>query len=77
MMGIKRYELDEAQWTKIAPLLLEKAADPGRTGSNNRLFMNGCLWILRSGAHWSDLPERFGRWKTVHRRFSRWYHAGV
>jgi transposase len=32
---------------------------------------------LRSGAHWSDLPERYGRWKTVHRRFSRWCHAGV
>lgn len=39
--------------------------------------MNGCLWVLRSGAHWCDLPERYGRWKTVHRRFSRWCHAGV
>ena len=39
--------------------------------------MNGCLWVLRSGAHWRDLPERYGKWKTVHRRFSRWRHAGV
>ncbi|MCA6105524.1 transposase, partial [Bradyrhizobium australafricanum] len=37
----------------------------------------GCLWVLRSGAHWSDLPERYGKWKTVHQRFSRWCHAGV
>ena len=33
--------------------------------------------MLRSGAHWCDLPERYGRWKTVHKRFSRWAHAGV
>jgi transposase len=32
---------------------------------------------LRSGAHWRDLPERYGKWKSAHRRFSRWCHAGV
>jgi transposase len=76
-MGSKRYELSEAQWSRIAPLLHGKASDPGRTGSDNRLFVNGCLWVLRSGAHWCDLPERYGPWKTVHKRFSRWCHAGV
>ncbi|MDH2134483.1 IS5 family transposase [Sphingobium yanoikuyae] len=74
---MKRYELTEAQWARIALLLPGKAGDPGRTGSDNRLFVNGCLWISRSGAHWCDLPERYTRWKTVHRRFSRWCHAGV
>jgi transposase len=76
-MGIKRYELSEAQWKRIAPLLPGKPSDPGRTGSDNRLFVNGCLWVLRSGAHWRDLPERYGRWKTIHKRFSRWAHGGV
>ncbi|OHV78863.1 transposase [Ensifer sp. LCM 4579] len=76
-MAIKRYELSEAQWARIAALLPGKAGDPGRTGVDNRLFVNGCLWVLRSGAHWRDLPERYGKWKTVHRRFSRWCHAGV
>ncbi|WP_457799105.1 IS5 family transposase [Methylocystis sp. S23] len=76
-MGVKRYELSEAQWARIAPLLPGKASDPGRTGSDNRLFVNGCLWVLRSGAHWRDLPDRYGKWKTVHRRFSRWCHAGI
>lgn len=71
-MGSKRYELSDAQWERIALLLLGKAADPGRTASDNRQFVNGCLWVLRSGAHWRDLPERYGKWKTVHRRFSRW-----
>jgi transposase len=76
-MGIKRYELNDAQWERISTLLPGKAGDPGRTGGDNRLFVNGCLWVLRSGAHWRDLPERYGKWKTVHRRFSRWCHAGV
>lgn len=76
-MGVKRYELSEAQWARVAPLLPGKVSDPGRTGSDNRLFVNGCLWVLRSGAHWRDLPERYGKWKTVHRRCSRWCHAGV
>ena len=76
-MGIKRYELNDAQWAKIALLLPGKPGDPGRTGADNRLFVNGCLWVLRSGAHWCDLPERYGRWKTVHRRFSRWCDSGV
>jgi putative transposase len=75
-MGIKRYELNEVQWTRIVPLVPGKLSDPRRTGSDNRLFVKGCLWVLRSGAHWRDLPERYGRWKTVHRRFSGWCHTG-
>ena len=76
-MSAKRYELNQAQWERIAPLLPGKAGDPGRTASDNRLFVNGVLWVLRSGAHWCDLPERYGRWKTAHKRFSRWAKAGV
>jgi putative transposase len=74
---VKRYELSEAQWRRIADLLPGKASDPGRTGSDNRLFVNGVLWVLRSAAHWQDLPERYGKWKTVHKRFTRWAKAGA
>ena len=76
-MGVKRYELSDAQWERVAPLLPGKAGDPGRTGADNRLFVNGVLWVLRSGAHWRDLPERYGKWKTLHKRFTRWAKAGV
>ncbi|MBY5721893.1 transposase [Rhizobium leguminosarum] len=67
-MGVKRYELNEAQWSRIAPLLPGKASDPGRTGIDNRLFVNGCLWVLRSGAHWRDLPERSAQLESGRRR---------
>ena len=73
----KRYELTAAQWNRIAPLLPGKVGDPGRSAADNRLFVNGVLWVLRSGAHWCDLPERYGPWKSVHKRFSRWAKAGV
>jgi transposase len=76
-MGLERYELSDAQWERIAPLLPGKTGDPGRTGADNRPFVNGVLWILTSGAHWRDLPDRYGTRRTAHHRFSRWSRAGV
>ena len=75
--GIRRYELNRRQWQRIAPLLPGKVGDAAHGGTNARLFVNGCMWILRSGADWRDLPERYGSWETVRRRFNRWCHAGV
>jgi transposase len=74
---VKRYELTEVQWRRIEGLLAGKRGDPGRTGEDNRLFVNAVLWVLRSGARWSDLPERYGKWKSVHKRFTRWAKKGV
>ncbi len=76
-MTVNRYELTNAQWLRIGPLLAGKASDPGRTGADNRLFVNAVLWIIRSRASWHDLPERYGKYKTVHKRFTRWAKAGV
>ena len=73
----KRYELSDQQWQRIADLLPGKVGDPGRSGDDNRRFVNGVLWVLRSGAHWHDLPPRYGKWKSVHKRFTRWARAGV
>ncbi len=74
---VKRYELSDRQWRQISDLVPGKAGDPGRSGADNRLFVDGVLWVLRSGAHWHDLPPRYGKWKSVHKRFSRWAKAGV
>jgi transposase len=73
----KRYELNDQQWARIADLLPGKVSDPGRTAKDNRLFVNGVLWVLRSGAQWDELPERYGKWKSVHKRFTRWAKNGV
>lgn len=72
-----RYELSHTQWARIESLLPGKAGDPGRTAADNRLFVNGVLWVLRSGARWSDLPARYGAYKSVHKRFTRWASKGV
>jgi transposase len=74
---VKRYELTDAQWQRIEALLPGKKSDPGRTATDNRLFVNGVLWVLRSGAHWHDLPARYGKWKSVHTRFARWAKNGT
>lgn len=76
-MGIKRYELSEAQWRRIEAMLPGKASDLGRRAVDNRLFINGVLWVLRSGARRSDLPERYCTYKTVRKRFNRWARAGA
>ena len=77
-MGVSRYELTDEQWARIADILPGKVGDPGRSAADNRQFVNGVLWVLRSGARWYDLPERYGKkWKTVHKRFTRWAKTGV
>jgi transposase len=76
-MGIGRYELSDVQWERIKGLLPGRLESVGRTALDNRGFVNGVLWVLRSGAHWHDLPERYGKYKSVHKRFSRWAASGV
>jgi transposase len=75
--GGQAVELSDAQWARIAELLPGKQGDRGRTAKDNRIFVDGVLWVLRSGARWSDLPERYGKWKSVHKRFTRWAKTGV
>ena len=48
----KRYELNDQQWARIADKVPGKKGDPGRSGKDSRLFVNGVLWVLRSGALW-------------------------
>jgi transposase len=69
--------LTDEQWKRIAPVLPGKATDPGVTAKNNRLFLEAVLWIARTGAPWRDLPEFFGNWNSVWRRFRRWALKGV
>ncbi|MPZ41757.1 MAG: IS5 family transposase [Rhizobiales bacterium] len=72
-----RLMLSDRQWQRIAPLLPGKKGDAGRSGEDNRLFVEAVLWIVRVGAPWRDLPEDFGKWSSVWKRFRRWALKGV
>ena len=72
-----RFVLTNAQWAKVEPLCLGKPTDPGRSGADNRLFLEAVLWIARTGSPWRDLPPTFGNWNTVFKRYRDWVKAGV
>lgn len=73
--------LTDEQWAFIEPLIPEKERLPrttrGRPWRNPREVLDGVLWILRTGAQWQDLPERYPPYQTCHRRFQQWVRAGV
>ncbi len=69
--------LSDAQWERTAPLLPGKCGDPGRSGADNRLFLEAVLWIARTGSPWRDLHPEFGNWNSVFQRFRRWALKGV
>ncbi len=70
-------ELTEEQWSRLKPYLpYGSTGKPGRN-ANNRLFIDALLWMARSGGRWRDLPERFGRFDSVKRRYYLWVEAGV
>jgi transposase len=75
MMG--RYALRDDQWERIKDLLPGRVETVGVTAQDNRLFVEAVLYRYRVGIAWRDLPERFGQWKSVHTRFSRWAEGGV
>ena len=72
-----RRALTYGQWQRIEPLIPGKKGDKGRHGEDNRLFVDAVLWLVRAGAPWRDLPEEFGKWNSVFKRFRRWAKKGV
>jgi transposase len=74
---MQRYGLRDDQWERIEHMLPGRAGHVGVTAKDNRLFVEAVLFRYRAGIPWRDLPERFGPWKQVHTRFSRWAASGV
>jgi len=69
--------LREDQWSRIETALPGKKSDPGRSGGDNRRFVEGVIWVGRNGGRWRALPPQYGKWPTVHKRFKRWADKGV
>jgi transposase len=63
-----RLVLSDAAWERMAPLIIGRPDQKGSTGRDNRMFLEGVLWIVRTGCPCRDLPEAFGDWNSVFRR---------
>lgn len=77
-MGVlDRLILSDQQWERIGQHIIGDERTRGSSGRNNRMFVEAVLWIVRTGSPWRDLPDVFGEWNSVFRRFSRWSQKGV
>ncbi len=68
-----RHELTDAQWRRIEGLIPQHGR---RSTRGDRNFVNAVIFLLKTGAPWRDLPDRYGNWKTAYNRFSNWAKAG-
>lgn len=73
---VRRHELTNAQWDRIAGLL-PAVGGPGGRWADHRTVVNGVLFRTRTGIPWRDLPERYGPWQTVYERHRRWSADGT
>jgi transposase len=73
----RRYALRDDQWDRIKDMLPGREGSVGVTAKDNRLFVEAVLYRYRAGIPWRDVPERFGPFRKVHARFSRWARSGV
>jgi transposase len=70
-----RFDLTDEEWALIEPMLPKDGRGPKR--KDDRTVLNGIFYILRTGAPWRDLPERYGPYTTVYNRYNRWGERGV
>jgi transposase len=71
-----RHELTDEQW-QVIDKRMPVVAGTGRPRSDLRTIWNGVFWVLRTGAPWRDLPERYGSWQTVYHWFNQWSRDGT
>ena len=73
-------DLTDEQWAIVGPLLpkpLKRADGKGRPRIDSRAILNGILWVMRTGAPWHDMPNRYPPYQTCHRRFQEWARSGM
>ena len=72
-----RHDISDKTGVVLSPFLPGQPGQWGGIAKDNRKFINGVFWILRTGAPWRDLPPEYGKWGTVHQRFRRWRDNGT
>ncbi len=70
-------KIGQAQWRRIYAFLKTHPHVSAGKQEACRRFVEGVHWILRTGAQWRELPERYGHWNSVYKRFARWEEKGV
>lgn len=73
----RRYALRDDQWERIKDFLPGREGHVGGTAKDNRLFIEAVLYRYRAGIAWRDLPERFGDFRVIHTRHTRWSKRGA
>ena len=74
---VKRHELTDDQWELIRDLVDTEWKGEGRPPAQRRMIVNGIFYVLKTGVPWRDLPERYGKWKTVYHYFNAWSKDGT
>lgn len=69
--------LGKQQWRQIVEFLQQHRKVYVGKEAECRRFIEGVRWISRTGAQWRELPEKYGKWNTVYKRFRRWCEAGI
>ena len=72
-----RHSVSDEVWERIKDRLPGNGQGRGVKGADNRLFIDGVLFLAKTGIGWRDLPERYGKWNSVFQRFNRWAKAGI
>jgi transposase len=73
----ERVGVTDEEWAIIGPLLPPERGRWARPAHDNRRYFEGMLWIARTGSQWRHLPDEYGKWNSVFRRFRRWTELGV
>lgn len=73
----ERVRVSDEEWALIGPLLPPEQGRGCRPAGDNRRYFEGMMWMARSGAQWRLLPDEYGKWNSVFRRYRRWVETGV
>jgi transposase len=73
----ERIGLSDEEWAVIGPLLPAERGRGCRPAQDNRRYFEGMMWLARTGAQWRHLPDDYGKWNSVFRRYRRWVEVGV